>query len=291
MLVGLIPGAASASIAPVPADIRASIAPAWVNTPLADQRLNETALLRKETSYQDPSGLEFNHLLGGDKQALALRQQYEDMNRNYEVRENYSLLDPQETMDHANQVSQFSHDVMTRVRMEQVHNNSRLMRDAAMQSQSLSSVRQPIGVVAGLAAIYSGEPMKWDVTDKLHLRARTMVRDSRGELGLDSPLMNGRVEVATQMPDHYTPDDPRFADGSQANERVKLSLSKDLPLQISSGMSFGTSTGTMAASVSRPISEHVTCVVDSIRPMRSMDFPTPPSLQEERVKVLYGVSF
>jgi hypothetical protein len=42
----------------------------------------------------------------------------------------------------------------------------------------------------------------------------------------------------------------------------------------------------MSASVSKPISNHVTCVLDSMKPLN-----VPGAVTEERVKVLYGLSF
>jgi hypothetical protein len=179
---------------------------------------------------------------------------------------------------------------MTRVGQEQARKEARKAREAALNNPDIQKAKKPIAVVAGLAAIYSGEPMRVKVGDSAQLMARTDVRSSKGQLGFNSDYLNGLMEMDARNPDRFDSTDPRFADASQNNERYKLWVGRPLILDVTGGMTYGSSTQTVATSLSRPLTDNMICVVDSIRPVSGVG-SSPATLSEERVKVQYGIHF
>jgi hypothetical protein len=217
----------------------------------------------------------------GKQQASELRQDYRDRFRDFELRARYGLLDPEQERKYQEEQRNFSRDVFVAVRSRQLTQKRKEIRRAA---ERIDVAREPFAVLAFLLGIYSGEPVDLKVNDDTGIRARSNMKDSQGELHLRSPLLNGSFEMSAKSPEERDPFAALPDDPIQRAERYKLSVSRDLPLDFSSGMTYGSTTRSVTASVSRPLSDHLTWELGTTRAIRN-------DRNEGTLKLLYDLRF
>jgi hypothetical protein len=74
-----------------------------------------------------------------------------------------------------------------------------------------------------------------------------------------SPWVNGTVDFRLGFEDWGW----ALPGAVRTNERYQLSLQRELPLQLQSGLIYGGTTGTMTTSLSRPVLPHLNCTVEN----------------------------
>lgn len=216
----------------------------------------------------------------GNRQVLELRQQYQDLNRDYEMRRLYGLVDTKAETSHTDQMNGFSRTVIGQVRQNQVKQYGEKLVHASQQNEALRTVAKPAAVAGTIVAVSSGMPVGIKLSDSSKLTTMTNVADRNGQIHLESPLMDARVEMRAAAPSVWDPTQP--------GERFQLSLSRPLDFwDLRSGVTYGSSSTSLSASLVKPLSEHLTAVLDSIHPLSS-DIALSP---EQRLTLLYGVRF
>jgi hypothetical protein len=119
------------------------------------------------------------------------------------------------------------------------------------------------------------------ITDETKVSTRTDLLHAQGEVNLESPAMNCRVSM-----DGRSATDPATA-AVTSTERYRVSLSRPLPIfELSSAVTYGGSTNTVRAAISRPLADHLTGEFDSVRGSDAAGVPT-----EQSLKLMYGFSF
>lgn len=211
-------------------------------------------------------------LPGEDAHYVAIkRQQLQDLNRGYEMRERYGLISKEEQAAHFAQMESFSKDMVWDVGNHHIRDvRTKAERNA---SPELRAVARHMALVAGAYAfLYRGEALRFRLGDSAEMSARTSVQSRSGQVGLASEAINGYVAVA--------------AAGDAHHDQLRAGVSRTIPvLDISSGLSYGANTQTMTASVSKQLSHHLTGVVDSSRSA------IVDQANEDSVKLLFGVRF
>jgi hypothetical protein len=242
--------------------------PVWMKSECS--RISENiSFLNNETSRQTESLSEF---IVDRKTALSMRQEYDDLVRWHEMRERYGLNSNQDDRVHTAKVSELTTDILKRIEMQHVRKNSAKLRKIVETDPTfapiISKVRRPVGLVFAVAGIYTGEPMNVQLSERTRLTARTNVPAKRGQLFVASPLMNGSVDFIAN------------ASSQEKEERYRFSVSRNLPVfDLSSSLSYGTTTNAMTASLSRPLFvPNLTAVMDA-------------STNEQVLRFLYGLTF
>jgi hypothetical protein len=163
------------------------------------------------------------------------------------------------------------------------------MDEAVQRDENLRTYGKPIIFAGTIASVYFDNPVSVRINENTVLSARTNVPDQTGQFAVSSRLVNGAFDL-----DNRADQDPRLftpgvvpQDPTVTREKYRFSFSRPLPLDITSGLSYGSSSNALSASVAKPISDHLTCVVDTVRPVDSGDLRNP----EERIKLLYGIQF
>ncbi|MGK5089778.1 hypothetical protein WDW86_19680 [Bdellovibrionota bacterium FG-2] len=240
--------------------------------------------------------------------ARGLRIDYENRYSTFELRTYQGLQSHELARAFFEGNTKFSYDAF-----EQMKNYNRerglkrardMAGDVARDERVKSIYRQirpyvkPVVLIGAVWGFYFGTPAEWQVTEATKLSARWCGKTPEmsammggipflpdceaqsGSLSLASPVANGSFDLRTAI--------PAATDPFSRNERYKFSLSRGLPWSMSTGVSYGGTTSTGSGLLSKQISEHVTAVVDSLRPVGEVAAVRP---SEETIKVLYGISF
>jgi hypothetical protein len=221
--------------------------------------------------------------------AVEIRQQYDDINRDYEFRRSYGLVDSYSEQAHTDQMSSLGQSAMQRFESYNGQQTEQGAKAMMNRNPDLHPLMGPIGVVGGAAALYRGSGVNMRVTDDTKVRAKASVRDRTGGLELNSPVIHGSIDMKVSTPSTVDPSAPPPLDPLSRDERYRVSLSRALPFDIASGISYGTTTSTMSASLSKRLTTNLTAVVGAARTMDQNLEALSPS--EQSLKFLYGIHF
>lgn len=245
--------------------------------------VNESFLMN-----HNPDVMKNNLNLYDTKKFVEMRQQYDDMNRDYDMRANYHLVDEWTERNHENQMTDFSRNVFNEVQHYQTSQNMKKLNQIAENSPEFQAIKKPVGLAAGVAAVYSGQPIKIDVSRDTKITTMTNVPNQRAGLQLSTPLVNTQFDFIATAPTLRSSVDPTDPNGR--DERYRLSFNRTLPIvNIGTGLTYASSSRTMIASLSKPLVNNVTCVFDSTLPLDPAESYVTNS--EETVKLLYGFRF
>jgi hypothetical protein len=227
-----------------------------------------------------------NEELLDQRSSVELKQQYQDMVRQYEQREAYGQASLQEKKDHVERVRGFSRGVMAQVQRNQIQGRLERAKTAAESNPTLSKVRKPVELLAAGVALYYGTPVRLRLGNGSSVMARAHVPNQQGALALSSPLLNTSVDFNFAPLSAEEQRRQQALDRTQRLERVRVGVSRGLPVWgLHSGVSYGKTTGTLTASLSKQLNENLSAVVDSSRALESS------TASEESLKLLYGIRF
>lgn len=267
-----------------------------MSEPLAEHQ-NESFLSDLTSNPAADREREVREMILGSEQAAHLRAKFEGELRLNEVesKRQYGLMGPYAEREFTQRVRTFSEQEVVRgIQRYQTRKQIRAAREAARRDEILSS--KPVAAAISVAAVGTGSPVEVQINDSTTIHARTDLTQSKGQLVLNSPVVEGWVDIDQSKPSSISslapvmadPTQP-VADPSQGKERVRVSIAKQVPfLGVRSGLAYGTSSQTVSASLSKPLSDNLTCVLDTVR---SVDASANPGSSEERVKLLYGIRF
>ena len=256
---------------------KTDLKPRWAKQPIVELNPNDSFLVNLQRNASLSSEGDAGFL--DPKFAVEVRQQYDDMVRTYELRRQYGLVDPHEEAGHDQQMNDLKNSVVNQVRLYQMKKNLKKVEKMALRDESLRFIAKPVAVAGAITAVASGAPLSFDLTDSTRLTTRTNVRDQTSQIALASPLGVGSLDFAGKAPD-TTPDPTVTA------ERYRFSLLRDLPLSMTSGLSYGSTTSTVSASLSKQIMPNLTCVLDSTHPLYENG-----RSKQETFRLLYGINF
>lgn len=288
-LLGLL-GAMFGLLPSDPAFAIPSLRPDWADS-ASCVSINESFL--SDTVAKDRSAEELEkEILFDPGLVRRMRDDLDRTLREHDLREHHGLTSLDEEKAHYDRLSVYSWNVFHELRRHHLRKNTRRLRRAAEANPLLVSIGRPVGVVATAAAIYHGEPVKFSLFETTQVEARTHVPTQKGKLEVQSPWLRAGVDFAGKALTQRDPYAPPPADPLQRDERYRVSLARPLPLwELDSGLSYGSSTRSFTAALSKRLYPNLTCVVDA---SRTLVPPAPDSTVpagEETVKLFYGLSF
>ncbi len=243
------------------------IQPRWVQNPIST--LNPNASFLADLDRDSSNAANFQNEILDPARVPEIKQSYRDMMRDYEMRQQYGLTDLQAEQNHSSQVNDFGKGFLSEFKRIQRNKGIGSVRAAAKRDENLAKPL-PKAVIGALVIACTGEAVDLVTGDEAKLTARTNLPDGSGQLAVASSIVNGSFEIA-----------------NRSSERYRLSVARGIPgLDISSGLSYGASSNTVSASLSKPISNHLTAVLDSSRSMT--DKTRGP---DGTVRLLYGINF
>ena len=225
---------------------------------------------------------------------LAKRREFEDLTRSYQIRKQYDLLRPEEERAHYEELSRFSKSAIQDVGNFQLRRKMDRAKNAAknlaLNDPLLQKLKKPAAVVAAVAALYTGAEFKFNLTHEMELMANPNVRERKAALHLINPYVDTSVDFFGKAPGSRDPYASIPEDPEAREERYRFSLTRGLPiLDISSQVSYGTTTRKMTASLSKQLMQNLSCSVDASRNMGYE--PVEGRNGEENVRFAYGFKF
>lgn len=267
---------------PIYTTIDGRLIPAWaLKSPTAYSE-NESYLSNFKITAGDRGLINQGDLMS-QRRLLELKQAYSDMNRDYDQRSVSGANDAYAEQVQYDRMKNFSWTVFSEMRAFQGSVYRAKLQQVASRDPNLTS--DTVKVVGGIGAVYFNAPILIPISEQTKFSARTSIPDSTGQLAFTSPILNTTLDMDGHAEDGLPPGTIPI-DPTWTREKYRLTLNRPLPFGLATGASYGSTTTQVSASVSKPINDHVTCVVDSVRPLNA-----PGAVPEERVKVLYGVSF
>jgi hypothetical protein len=220
-------------------------------------------------------------LFGGQKNIAGMQQRYDDRNRDYSIHENYGTMDSWQQLNYIGQNTGFSgndtyHDLFNTARKTQASEYAANIREAGQRGD----INQGIVATGAATGIASGNPVNMNISDQTKVMTRTDLVHANGEVKLSSPAVNCQVIMDARA----ATDAPTAA--ATNSERYKVVLSRALPLQLSSAVTYGGTSQIMRGSVSRQIIDHVNAAFETTR---GSDASGTPS--EQIVHLMYGFNF
>lgn len=218
--------------------------------------------------------------------AKSVRQQYEAMRNTLEVRRMQGMDDPGSESNYLENNKRLRDETISHVR----HYHLDMGRRKAFHSLKQNCtggvacfVLMP-AVIGGAMVAGAYHDNIFDITffNLMRIAAQSDIPTRSGRFEMNSPYFNGTLNYLGQAP----PDGNKNRDVNQ--ERYRLYVSRSLPVfDLNTGFTYGSSSRSFAASIGRPITPRLSCVVDAVRPVTAQS----PALAEQRVTFNYGVSF
>ena len=271
------------SFAPAQASSRmAQVRPSWATQSASELGANSSFLNGRVSDNASSTKDE----LIAPAMASQMKLQYEDMNRSYDQRATYAQVSPEEARQHSQAMRDFSKSMALTVGRYQLSQNLEKVRQFAENDPILGTLKNPAALIAAGVAIYGGQPVRVRIGDDVHMTAKAHGPSREGQFAVQSSVVNTTVDVKAGSRSDEEERQQKALDPTRRDERFRLGFSRGLPVwDLQSGVSYGGTTGTMTASVSKQLNRNLTCVVDS-----SHNLTTAQS-SEESLKLLYGLRF
>jgi hypothetical protein len=291
----------------------AAFKPSWLGnyevwSPKADLSVPNHSYLENRNTHlvDDPLLDQFDSLMTA-KRAAEWRQQYDDMNRDYDQRARAGLNNPTVEQAHEGAVSGFSNGVRDEIenkKIGQVSDKATQVaekEEAVVQHDRIGQVAMVPGAVAvGVyMGIWVGKPINLRVNDDTHFSFRTSLRNRLGAVELHSPILFSSFEFHQQAPDNYALIAPTNVDFGEVmnfahivdfqDEKYQFKVARTVPfIDLSSSVFYGSSSNVVASSLTKQLTPHLAAVVDSIYYLTPYD---PDHSIEERIRLKYDIHF
>ncbi len=251
---------------------------------------NFSFLSNQKFVWKDPT---LNDILFDRQMVLTMKQDYEDQNRDYEMRERYKLVDRNKQSEHLRSMNRFSEEVINQIRDRQKEIHMNKLKDFAKKDPNIRMLKRPAAVLGVLYGLYKGEEFELPIaSNEMRLRAYTKALERRGGFKLYNPIINTGFDMMAKAPQKRDAFEPvtENSDTMAGSERYRVHVWRSIPgLDVTSSLAYAFTTDTANATFSKPIVAHLTAQVDGSRVMRT-NFKTATQ-NEGRVSLNYGVSF
>lgn len=232
----------------------------------------------------DQESREFNKKVLDKKAALNIRQEYQDINREYEFKQGYGLNSQQDHIDYFKRAKNFARYAVHKILSFQFESNMKEAEKNSEDVKTFNTVRTTVESVAkGTTTVSEGASFKFGTKANLP--------DQHGQVWMKSNVVDGAFDVNVGQPWAIDPFSFEKKDPFQKQrEGYKVSLGRKLPVwDLASGLSYGGTSQTVTGTLSKQLTQHLSTEVSSTRDVN--DFNGKSSKNEEVVKMLFGTRF
>ncbi len=222
------------------------------------------------------------------------RREYENLFNEYELKQKSGILDAadKEAYDNKTRLSKSTMDDMSRQQQNKKMGEIRTGLDRVGKQYSFVKIlKKPFVMIAGIYAFFlRGQPVNMKVSEKTEIIAKSDLKTNRGEVQVSSSALQGGVVYVGKAPVERNPFDPPPQDSLQKEERLKLSVSRGIPLiDVKSSLSYGATTSSVTAGLEKQLTKHLSCSMDAMRSSKYLN-----SVQrngDETIKFIYSINF
>jgi hypothetical protein len=233
-------------------------------------------------NYRFKSRLDIREKILEPEKSRSVRQELEDLNRSYRLRSQYSLVGQDEAIRHKERIESFSGYILRHIVTYQLNEN---LKKAEKNSSDVRTFRKGYDsvqkVVKGSAAVNVSE------TSSTRFGVNTDLPHQKGRVFMDSGLINAAFDVdygGTLPLDATSIVSP--SDASTPQDTYKASLTKGLPLEIDSEVSYGFVSKQVVTALKRSFFDSK--LNFELADVRAVEASKKP---EETLKLSYGLRF
>ena len=221
--------------------------------------------------------------------ASRLHKRFEQMNEKYERMRNRGTFSPTYQAAEMDEMGKYREDAQGSVTSYQQTFYSERVKNAALADENIGRLKGPLGFIFGIAAIYNGVPVQWKMTDDARFSASTQ-KGKSAQCQVATPILTGTFEFSSEAAAQSSPLDPTPADPLYHPERYKVGASRSLSFwDLSSSVSYGSSTESLTTALSKKLTTHVTASVEQVHPLGAGD--SYVTGDEGRVRMDYSLNF
>ena len=192
---------------------------------LFDERYLNQSFLSQTHQRSDPTPEVLNQI-----GILKLQQDYEDLNRDYSMRQSFGIVTRSQELSHAGQMEEFSKDIFHRIQSYQLDQERKRLEPLVEQiekNEMLQILALPFGLAA---ALWYGKSFEVNLGGEMKASASTTLPSQTAEVKIRSPLLNGSLEVAAKAPASRDPASVALFDPiGRGDERLRVRLGRNLP--------------------------------------------------------------
>jgi hypothetical protein len=248
-----------------------NIRPSWIASDGCTIVPNASFLAARMTG--DDQGKLLGTTIINQKYSNAMMQEYNDRTRDYEMRSNYGLTDMASTAAYGTQTQPYTDNMSSAVKTGQIS--------------------APVAYTGSVASFYFGNALDTHLNDDTRLWARADVPNQTGEVKVWSPIVNSSMSVDNS---DYAKmalgagGQPARDPSGNIHERYRMAVNRGLSIwDFSSELSYGATSSTVHAALSKPIVGNLTGIVESVHPAgAALQAGAPP---EQIVRLAYGITF
>jgi hypothetical protein len=218
-------------------------------------------------SYVSPV---FGTNLIGQGKVDSLRDDYENRNRDYQMRTTYGIATQNDEIDHENSMKDIGHQVINAARNGQTQQYGQNVSHAEQQGD----IAKPLVYAGGAVGFGTGTPVKMKLGKDTQATWSSNVINRQSTLDVRNPNVSATVKMDQS---------------SSASEFYQVSVSKPLALGVSSGLNYGGTSNTVSGSLSRPIVGPLSASVGGSMPAGANN-PTG-AVTQGTVGLNYGMKF
>jgi hypothetical protein len=234
----------------------------------------------------------------------SLRSRVESMSKDFEFKKQYGLTRDFEQIEQNRRSSEFlKNEVFNDLRQFHLNKAVGTVRGVTQRLATddsdfvLRQVRNPLAVAIGAAGVMTGQPLVVWQGAGARLSSQTYFTIDeprftlgRGQFNLNSWVLDSSLSYDSSAAEIREPAKAAAGEQAHKKERYRLTFNRELPwVGVASGFSFGSTSSLLTASLSRRLTDRLSCTVDSSRAL-SVD-RVESQFQEERISFVYGFGF
>ena len=211
-----------------------------------------------------------------------MRQRYEDLYREFELQEKYDLVDADERRLQHQRNRDFGRFYLRSLFSFHVTEGIKRAEKNSEEMRTFKRVHDKVEHVMR-------QGVQLDISERFKVGSRADIPRQRARVWMISPVVNGAFEMAVGSAQAGDPT-AKALDPSRRDERYRLSLTRQVPvLNLDSAVTYGSSSSSVTASLSKQFSNNLTCVLDRSQPMPSTR--SELRVAEQSAKVVYRLEF
>lgn len=237
-----------------------------------------------DTKYLGEPGLQLLPM----KKQLELKQQYEDMNRDYNIKRDYGLMDSFYEATYISAMSGFGNDIFRQIEREQLVEMRAIAAHNLKNDPDAKQAIVPVEVVGGAYMISTGKPVTLNVADGNKVVTTTNVRNQQASVGFVSSTLDTTASIS-HTPTIYQYGSIVPADPAAHDERYRFSISKPIAtLALTPSAYYGSTSTELMLGLVKQVTQHISIGYSHNVPLNPAisDYKTT----EDVVRVNYGIN-
>jgi hypothetical protein len=215
------------------------------------------------------------------KTCNSLKQEYIDMNRDYEVRKFSGTETQRDRLDYVQRNSSFSKGIVRQIVDFQIESSLKKAEKSSEEGRTFKKVHDGVqNVVKGSMAV--------DFTPEIKFGTRTNLREQAAQFWSETPL--AKISVDVDLAAEWLRKSFLSDSSTRSDDRYRVNASRSIPvLDLNASVDYGLETTKMRSSVSRQIVKNLSAELAQTRGFDSQK--SQNSKREETVTLNYGFRF